>query len=338
MTHESETALSGTHPESQVLNEKGLEVAAAAYKAAWVGNRPGGRDGDNSLAIAIRAYLSAIHSQGAVAPSLDAFSREIIRDSWEGCDGGDIIQELALKHGLIKGEPFDPAVHGLSSECQPGDTWYTFAGPLAKEAAAPSEEPVEIGYTNWRGEFAVRKIVPRSIWYGSTEWHPEPQWFITAHDVEKNADRDFAMSGFASPVKGLGEKLDRMLANWEKPERKHVMLPGTQMTCDEAAIAIRVALSSIIPATKGGEDSACLAKPHPDQTSPMTVGPEEFYDEPARITDAMVDAALAAYAKSIGMDLDGLTKGDCQIWLIPALRASLLAALSAQDTDGVAKP
>ncbi|TPJ70497.1 MULTISPECIES: hypothetical protein [unclassified Mesorhizobium] len=40
------------------------------------------------------------------------------------------------------------------------------------------------------------------------------------------------------------EKLERMLTNWEKPEREGVMLPGTQMTCDTAAAAIRAALSA----------------------------------------------------------------------------------------------
>jgi len=94
VTHESETALAGTHPESQMLKP------------------------------------------------LEAFAREIIRDSWEGCDGGDIIQELAIKHGLIKGEPFDPKIHGTSSECEPGDNWYTFAGPLASPAPVA---PVAVG-------------------------------------------------------------------------------------------------------------------------------------------------------------------------------------------------
>jgi hypothetical protein len=58
--------------------------------------------------------------------------------------------------------------------------------------------PAIVGYTNWRGEYAVRKIVPLSVWYGSTEWHPEPQWLITALDLEKHSARDFALTGFAA--------------------------------------------------------------------------------------------------------------------------------------------
>lgn len=41
-----------------------------------------------------------------------------------------------------------------------------------------------------------------------------------------------------------GEKLEWMLAQWEKPTRKGVMLPGTQMTCDVAAAAIRAAITA----------------------------------------------------------------------------------------------
>jgi predicted DNA-binding transcriptional regulator YafY len=54
---------------------------------------------------------------------------------------------------------------------------------------------VEILYTNWRGETAVRRIVPARWLVGSSEWHPESQWLMRAWDVEKGAWREFAMSG-----------------------------------------------------------------------------------------------------------------------------------------------
>lgn len=52
---------------------------------------------------------------------------------------------------------------------------------------------VTITYTNYRGETSERNIIPEKIWYGSTEWHPEPQWLLTALDLDKKASRDFAM-------------------------------------------------------------------------------------------------------------------------------------------------
>ncbi|MER8667687.1 hypothetical protein NKH45_10795 [Mesorhizobium sp. M1156] len=51
----------------------------------------------------------------------------------------------------------------------------------------------------------------------------------------------------SKPTDGmLDAKLGRMLAHWEKPAVRSVMLPGTQMTCDEAAAAIRAALTGTV--------------------------------------------------------------------------------------------
>lgn len=51
----------------------------------------------------------------------------------------------------------------------------------------------------------------------------------------------------SKPTEGtLDAKLERMLANWEKPAVRSVMLPGTPMTCDEAAAAIRAALTGTV--------------------------------------------------------------------------------------------
>lgn len=57
---------------------------------------------------------------------------------------------------------------------------------------------VEIGYTNWRGEYAVRRIRPERLWFGSTDYHPELQWFIAAVDLDKKSLRDFALTGFGN--------------------------------------------------------------------------------------------------------------------------------------------
>ncbi|MGA4550628.1 DUF3850 domain-containing protein [Methylorubrum aminovorans] len=73
-------------------------------------------------------------------------------------------------------------------------------GALGPESKSP--ESVAILYTNWRGETAVRRIVPGSehpglgaLWLGESEWHPGIQWLLAARDVEKNAHRVFALSG-----------------------------------------------------------------------------------------------------------------------------------------------
>lgn len=61
-------------------------------------------------------------------------------------------------------------------------------------------QAVALTYTNWRGETSERTILPFSIWYGSTDWHPEPQWLLKAIDMEKGAERDFALKDFGHPA------------------------------------------------------------------------------------------------------------------------------------------
>jgi hypothetical protein len=51
---------------------------------------------------------------------------------------------------------------------------------------------VEITYRNHRGKVANRRIRPVRVWFGVTEWHPEPQWLLDAVDAEKGL-RSFAL-------------------------------------------------------------------------------------------------------------------------------------------------
>ncbi|GHC12740.1 hypothetical protein GCM10007291_07560 [Gemmobacter nanjingensis] len=74
------------------------------------------------------------------------------------------------------------------------------AGCQHVRGEAPAVEPVALTYTNWRGQTAVRRIVPLRVWFGSTAWHPEPQWLLTAIDMDKGFERDFALAGFGQPV------------------------------------------------------------------------------------------------------------------------------------------
>ena len=52
---------------------------------------------------------------------------------------------------------------------------------------------VKILYTNWKGETRYRTIIPISIEFKSTNWHKEEQWILNAIDVDKNAERGFAV-------------------------------------------------------------------------------------------------------------------------------------------------
>jgi predicted DNA-binding transcriptional regulator YafY len=61
-----------------------------------------------------------------------------------------------------------------------------------------SRKDVQIDYTNYRGERALRLIAPVQMWFGRTEWHPEDQWLLDAIDLIKNEKRTFAMRGIHS--------------------------------------------------------------------------------------------------------------------------------------------
>jgi hypothetical protein len=54
------------------------------------------------------------------------------------------------------------------------------------------QQSVNILYTNYRGETAVRRIVPIRVEFCETEWHPGKQWILVAQDLEKGAERSFA--------------------------------------------------------------------------------------------------------------------------------------------------
>ena len=51
---------------------------------------------------------------------------------------------------------------------------------------------ITIIYTNYRGETSTRTIIPKQLVFMKSEWHPEEQWCLIAHDVDKNAERTFA--------------------------------------------------------------------------------------------------------------------------------------------------
>lgn len=64
---------------------------------------------------------------------------------------------------------------------------------MSTQAPPVAGDPVEILYVNHRGVQALRTVLPLRIRFGSTDWHPEPQWLMDALDVERGVERSFAM-------------------------------------------------------------------------------------------------------------------------------------------------
>lgn len=56
---------------------------------------------------------------------------------------------------------------------------------------------VVIDYTNYRGERAIRNILPLRIDFGTNQWHKQC-WYLTAVDLDKNLVRTFAIKDIHS--------------------------------------------------------------------------------------------------------------------------------------------
>jgi predicted DNA-binding transcriptional regulator YafY len=72
----------------------------------------------------------------------------------------------------------------------------TDQGDIMQGLSDPTDEAqaVHIRYRNYRGETTVRRIRPSHIRFAATTWHPQPQWLLEAIDLDKHAERSFAMS------------------------------------------------------------------------------------------------------------------------------------------------
>ena len=106
--------------------------------------------------------------------------------------------------GILKAAHALPSLKGItltSQDPMAQARWLTALGDLQKAVAAydaapasPSAaRPLEFGYTNYRGEFSQRRTQPIRFYFGSTEWHPEPQWLMEATDLGKGEVRAFAV-------------------------------------------------------------------------------------------------------------------------------------------------
>lgn len=55
------------------------------------------------------------------------------------------------------------------------------------------EREIEIDYTNYRGERALRKIIPWRFEFKTSEHHLDRQWMIIGWDIGKQAWRSFPL-------------------------------------------------------------------------------------------------------------------------------------------------
>jgi hypothetical protein len=67
-------------------------------------------------------------------------------------------------------------------------------GPEGLRVQLAVDGEIAFDYVNWRGERAVRRASgPYSIRYGTSEYHAEPQFLLSATDLERGQPREYAL-------------------------------------------------------------------------------------------------------------------------------------------------
>lgn len=56
----------------------------------------------------------------------------------------------------------------------------------------------ELHYTNHKGEYGWRRVVPQYLWYGENEHHEGAQWFLEVFVLDKHDNRSFALAGIST--------------------------------------------------------------------------------------------------------------------------------------------
>ena len=47
-------------------------------------------------------------------------------------------------------------------------------------------QQIQFEYINYKGIKSTRNVIPVSLYFGSTEFHPENQWLMVAYDLDKH--------------------------------------------------------------------------------------------------------------------------------------------------------
>ena len=101
--------------------------------------------------------------------------------------------------GEIHAYGWDEASNPSWKLCEPDEI-------LVRAEIPADADHLHIFYTNHRGESGERRIIPISVRWGSTQWHPETQWLLRAIDVDKGEEREFAMSDIGTRPEPSAER------------------------------------------------------------------------------------------------------------------------------------
>lgn len=55
-------------------------------------------------------------------------------------------------------------------------------------------QQTQFEHINHKGIKSKRNVIPMSLYFGSTKFHPENQWLMVAYNLEKQCERTFALN------------------------------------------------------------------------------------------------------------------------------------------------
>jgi len=98
---------------------------------------------------------------------------------------------------LVRGDPIEPVVEdAIQVDVRPHQQ--EKPSPLALIGTGTPAPEVEFTYTNWKGETKQRKAVFTTLFWGSNEWHKDPQLLIYGYDLDKKAPRTYAVKDISN--------------------------------------------------------------------------------------------------------------------------------------------
>lgn len=65
---------------------------------------------------------------------------------------------------------------------------------LVNRCGPDYEKIMRFGYTNYKGEYSVRDVVPKRMFFGESAWNAKPQYVMEAFDLDRQAMRSFALA------------------------------------------------------------------------------------------------------------------------------------------------
>lgn len=84
-------------------------------------------------------------------------------------------------------------------------------------------QQTQFEYINYKGIKSTRNVIPMSLYFGATEFHPENQWLMVAYDLDKQGERTFALNDIV--VGSFTEQISQLSWKQHKINVTHNPIP-----------------------------------------------------------------------------------------------------------------